>query len=139
MLSDLALAGRDGAPTGRTMLAALGEGAGYLAPEQAASCHIGGQLGGPAVPAMPAAATADIYALGALLYALLVGRPPHLGATPLDTLLLAVGQPVTPPRRLLPGLDRRLEAICMRCLETAPEKRYPTAGELCNALRLYLC
>ena len=87
----------------------------YMAPEQA---------GGGAMAAGPAA---DVYALGAVLYECLTGRPPFRGPTPLATLdLIRTAAPVPPPR-LVPRVPRDLEAVCLACLEKEPGRRYATA------------
>jgi len=95
---------------------------GYLAPEQAEGDPA--RLG-PAV---------DIYALGALLYELLTGRPPFHGATPLDTILLARVQDPIAPHRLQPRIPHDLEIICLKCLEKEPGRRYRSATDLAEEL-----
>jgi serine/threonine protein kinase len=77
----------------------------------------------------------DVYALGALLYHLLTGRPPFLGKTIRDILPQVVSSDPTPPGQLVPGVSRRLEAICLRCLRKCPEDRFADAGGLADALR----
>jgi formylglycine-generating enzyme required for sulfatase activity len=98
--------------------------AGYMAPEQAA-----GQVHdtGPA---------ADVYALGALLYECLTGRPPFEG--PQHVVLVSVMQdePV-PPSRFEATVPRDLETICLKCLSKKPERRYASAEELADDLQRF--
>jgi serine/threonine protein kinase len=97
----------------------------YMAPEQAFAKK---DLG-PAV---------DVYALGAILYECLTGRPPFQNQNPLDTLLEVRQKQPTRPRALNPRVDQGLEAICLQCLEKDSNARYATANDVAEALDSWL-
>ena len=81
---------------------------------------------------------ADIYSLGAVLYRLVVGRPPFKGADPLDTVALVRGGSVVLPREFVPSIPPDLEAIILQCLQYDPRDRYYSAEALADDLENFV-
>jgi tetratricopeptide (TPR) repeat protein len=124
-VTDFGIAKRMTEDSGQTRAGEVMGTPSYMPPEQA----VGSKDLGPA---------ADVYALGAVLYALLDGRPPFHAATVQETLRQVVDQEPVPPHRLNPSVPRDLETICLKCLEKDPRRRYASAAELADDLRRYL-
>jgi hypothetical protein len=80
-------------------------------------------------------ARTDLFALGAVLYELLTGRPPYQGETRQDLLRQACAGDVVPPRQLNSKVPAAVNAVCLRCLAKAPDDRFPSAAELAKAVR----
>jgi WD40 repeat protein/serine/threonine protein kinase len=125
-VTDFGLAKRLDTESSRTQSGTILGTPSYMAPEQASgkSKHIG-----------PAA---DTYALGAILYELLTGRPPFKAETALDTVMQVVTDDPVPPRQLQPRVPRDLETICLKCLQKEPKKRYASALALADDLRRFV-
>jgi WD40 repeat protein len=124
-ITDFGLARQLDSDSGETQAGAIMGTPSYMAPEQAS---------GRASEAGPAA---DVYALGAILYECLTGRPPFKGSTLVDTLNQVRTQEPESPSRLNPKTPRDLETICLKCLRKEPERRYASAAELADDLVRY--
>jgi serine/threonine-protein kinase len=125
-ITDFGLAKRIGAASQLTASGQILGTPSYMPPEQASGkVHEVGEA-------------ADIYSLGAILYAMLRGRPPFFAENPVEVLLQVLES--DPPRlsQFVPGVPRELEAICLKCLEKKPEDRYPSAAALAADLDRFL-
>jgi tetratricopeptide (TPR) repeat protein len=125
-IADFGLAKRLDQDSAQTRTGALVGTPSFMAPEQAVGKN---QEIGPAT---------DVYALGALLYTLLTGRPPFQGSTVFETLEQVRIQEPVPPTHLQPKVPRDLETICLKCLQKEPRKRYASAEAVADDLRCFL-
>jgi serine/threonine-protein kinase len=124
-VGDFGLARCEEGETGHTPSGAVLGTPGYMAPEQARADK-------------DLTVAADVYGLGAILYELLTGRPPFQAGNRLETLMQVIDKDPAPPRTLNPNVDRELEAVCLKCLEKSPVRRYGSAEELAVELERWL-
>ena len=125
-VSDFGLAKLLDGDAGRTLSGQVMGSPSYMAPEQADGHS---KQVGP---------TADTYALGAILYHALTGRPPFLGESVMETLKLVTSTEVVALHLLRPDVPRDLETICLKCLEKEPQRRYASSKSLAADLRRFL-
>jgi eukaryotic-like serine/threonine-protein kinase len=125
-ITDFGLAKRLESDDGQTHTGQVMGTPSYMAPEQAR---------GDTKSAGP---PADIYALGAILYEMLTGRPPFKGSSAIETVKQVIEQDPISPSRVQFRVPRDLETICMKCLQKEPRKRYATAKDMADDLNRYL-
>jgi serine/threonine protein kinase len=125
-ITDFGLAKLLDVEQGQTHTGAVLGSPSYMAPEQAAGKV---RAIGPAT---------DVYALGAVLYETLTGRPPFLGTSFLETLEQVRSHDPAPPQTLQPTVSDDLAVICLKCLEKHPADRYPSAAALAHDLERFL-
>jgi WD40 repeat protein len=124
-ITDFGLAKKLDASAGPTASGAVMGTPSYMAPEQARGQS---KVIGPA---------ADVYALGAILYECLTGRPPFKAATQLDTMLQVLSEEPVAVRQLQPKVPVDLETIALKCLQKEPSQRYGSAAALAEDLRRF--
>ncbi len=124
-VTDFGLAKRVEGDSGLTASGAIVGTPSYMPPEQAR-----------AEKALTVAI--DVYALGAILYEFLTGRPPFRGPSQVETLLQVLEQEPEPPRQGNPAVARDLETVCLKCLRKEPAGRYASAGDLADELERWL-
>ncbi|MBM3287842.1 MAG: serine/threonine protein kinase, partial [Candidatus Eisenbacteria bacterium] len=96
----------------------------YMSPEQARG--------------LPAVRSSDIYSLGATLYAMLAGRPPHEGSNHAAIIAGVAQREPVPIRKLRPSVDRDAATICEKAMRWEPDRRYATAGEMAEDIDRWL-
>lgn len=83
-------------------------------------------------------AASDVYSIGAILYAMLTGRPPFQAATPIEVISQVLTQDPVPTRALNPSVPIDLEVITLKCLSKSIRDRYVSADSLSDDLQRYL-
>ena len=122
-ISDFGLAKRLDDDSSQTEAGSIMGSPSYMAPEQAGGKDV---VHGPA---------ADTYALGAILYHLITGRPPFQAATSLDTIMQVISDEPVSPRKLVPAIPVDIETICLKCLQKEIPRRYDSCKALLEDLQ----
>jgi len=124
-ISDFGLVKRLGSNQGMTISGMVMGTVNYMAPEQARADR-------------DVTAAVDVYAIGAILYECLTGRPPFEDDAYERTIRRVVDEQPVRPREINTEASAELETICLKCLEKEPGDRYPNAAELADDLRRFL-
>ncbi len=122
VVTDFGLAKQMGSDKGLTATGATLGTPSYMSPEQAAG------------KSEEQGASTDVYAIGAVLYALLTGKPPFQADSVLQTIMQVIHRPAPKVRQSHPNVHSDLETIVTKCLEKLPSRRYATAGDLADDL-----
>lgn len=125
LITDLGLAKKTGGGSNLTHTGAVLGTPSYMSPEQASGNSI-------------ITTAADIYSLGAIMYELLTGRPPFQGDSAMDIVMKVINSAPEKPSKHRTDVDRDLELICMKCLESNPADRFTAADGLANDLEAWL-
>lgn len=125
LVTDYGLAKSTGDESNITKTGAVVGTPSYMSPEQA-----GGQSN--------LSTATDVYAIGAILYELITGRPPHKEATPMKTVMSVINETPEPPSSINRNVDRDLELICLKCIERDPDNRYSNAAAIADDLDAWL-
>ncbi len=125
-ISDFGLAKRLESDSNLTLSGAVVGTPSYMAPERMTQ-----RKGGVTT-------ATDVYGVGAILYAILTGRPPFRGESVFETLELVQSSEPVSPSKIDPRIDGDLESICLKCLEKEPGRRYPSAQALAEDLERWL-
>lgn len=125
-ISDFGLAKHTDSGDGMTRTGSILGTPSYMAPEQArGDVHEVGPH-------------SDVYALGAILYECLTGRPPFRGTTTIETINKVLNKEPAAPRKLVPSLPRDIETLCLKCLQKNPGQRYASAAALADDLQRFI-
>ncbi|XZE52257.1 serine/threonine-protein kinase [Planctomycetaceae bacterium SH139] len=123
LVTDFGLARKLESDRGVTQTGAVVGTPGFMSPEQASGKGV--------------TTATDIYSIGAILYELLCGRPPHAKESVLDTLMSVINDEPERLRNYDPSVPPDLELIALKCLEKDPNKRYTSTAEIANDLRAF--
>ncbi len=124
LITDFGLARNTGSDLQLTQSGAVVGTPGFMPPEQAAGRDV--------------TTAADVYSLGAILYQIVCGRPPHQCDSVMQTLMSVISEVPPKPRDLNSEIHPDLELICMKCLAKEPAQRYASAGEFAGELRAFI-